>query len=74
MKHNVTSTGLIDAGYTGSIKVKLYNHGSQRLHIEPGDKISQIVIMPCMTPDLEIVDELPTTDRGTDGFGSTGRK
>lgn len=71
---SVTSHGLIDAGYTGSIKVKLYNHGNDRLHIEPGDKISQIVIVPCMTPPLMTVDKLPDTDRGNRGFGSTGRK
>ena len=74
VKHNVTSHGLIDSGYTGSIKIKLYNHGSERLRIEPGDKISQIVIVPCMTPPLILASSLPKTDRGSRGFGSTGRK
>lgn len=73
-RHGVTSTGLVDAEYTGSIKVKLYNHGNERLHIEPGDKISQIVIVPCMTPPLIVADKLPETERGSKGFGSTGRK
>lgn len=74
VKHNVTSHGLVDSGYTGSIRVKLYNHGDDRLHIEPGDKISQIVIVPCMTPKLVVVDKFPETERGNGGFGSTGRK
>lgn len=74
INHHVTSHGLIDAGYTGSIKVKLYNHGEERLHIEPGDKVSQIVLVPCVTPPLILAKELPKTDRGDKGFGSTGRK
>lgn len=74
VNHNVTSHGLIDSGYVGSIRVKLYNHGSERLKIEPGDKISQIVIMPCFTPRLLIADKLRDTERGSNGFGSTGRK
>lgn len=74
VNHDITSHGLIDAGYTGSIRVKLYHHGSERIKIEPGDKISQLVIMPCVTPNLRVVDKLPDTDRGNNGFGSTGRK
>lgn len=74
VKHSVTTDGLIDSGYTGSIKIKMYNHGDERLKVEPGDKISQIVIVPCMTPRLILAKELPHTDRGTNGFGSTGRK
>lgn len=73
VKHNLTSEGVIDAGYTGSIVVKLYNHGNNHVIIDKGQKISQLVIMPIITPDLELVDELPPTDRGNGGFGSTGR-
>lgn len=69
----ITSDGTIDAGYTGSIHVKLYNHGSQWKQFKAGDKISQIVILPIITPDLELVDVLPETDRGANGFGSTGK-
>ena len=66
------STGLIDAGYTGSIRVKLYNHGHAMVKIRKGQKISQIVILPVTTPELEPVDALEDTERGSGGFGSTG--
>ena len=65
--------GVIDVGYTGSIRVKLYNHSSLNYFVRRGDKIAQLVIMPILTPDLEMVDELDETERGANGFGSTGR-
>lgn len=74
VRHDIVGEGVIDSGYTGSICVKLYNHGPQSYIIEAGDKISQLVILPIFTPDLELVDELEETDRGNNGFGSTGRK
>ena len=70
--HNLTSEGVIDAGYTGSIMVKLYNHGSHSVEIERGQKISQLVILPVEIPWLEEVDDLEATERGNGGFGSTG--
>lgn len=73
VKHGIQSEGVIDVGYTGSIKVKLYNHGFQGYQVNKGDKISQLVIMPILTPDLELVDELDETERGNNGFGSSGR-
>lgn len=73
VKHGITSEGVIDAGYTGSIVVKLYNHGSYDYRVEKGDKISQLVIMPIITPEPEEVDTLEDTERGTGGFGSTGK-
>ena len=73
VKHHLTSEGVIDEGYTGSIVVKLYNHGKNGYYIESGDKISQLVILPIIKPELELVDELEETDRGDGGFGSTGR-
>ena len=72
VNRSITSDGTIDAGYTGSIHVKLYNHGNLFKHFKAGDKISQIVILPIITPELELVDELPGTERGSNGFGSTG--
>lgn len=72
-KEGVQSTGLIDADYTGSICVKLYNHGSKAVEIKRGQKISQIVILPIITPELEVVDEMEDTDRGINGFGSSGK-
>ena len=72
-RHNITSTGLIDEGYTGSIVVKLYNHSGDIVGFSRGDKISQLVIIPCITPMLLQVDELAETERGDNGFGSSGR-
>lgn len=73
VKHSVQSEGVIDAGYTGSILVKLFNHGSAAVHIQKGQKITQLVILPIITPDLELVDSLEETERGNGGFGSTGK-
>ena len=73
VKYNITSEGVIDCGYTGSIVVKLYNHGNTVVPIEKGQKISQLVILPIITPDLELVDSLEDTERGNGGFGSTGK-
>jgi len=73
VNHDLVGEGVIDAGYTGSIQVKLYNNGP-RIHIfEPGDKIIQLVILPILTPELEQVAELKDTERGSGGFGSTGK-
>lgn len=69
----LTGEGVIDAHYTGSIKVKLYNHSEKAHWFIAGDKIAQLVIVPCLLPDLEQVDCLEETDRGNKGFGSTGR-
>lgn len=73
VKYGITCTGVIDAGYTGSIVVKLYNNGSDDVLFERGDKITQLVILPIVCPDLVQVDSLEDTERGDAGFGSTGR-
>lgn len=67
------SSGLIDEGYTGSIREQLYNHSERRYSVKRGDKISQLVIIPVLTPELELVDKLEDTERGAKGFGSSGR-
>lgn len=73
VKHGVVSEGVIDEGYTGSIVVKLYNHDPyEDWHIKRGDKITQLVILPCLHFDLNQVDSLEKTERGDNGFGSTG--
>ena len=73
VKHGITSEGVIDVGYTGSIVVKLYNHSGYDYKVNRGDKISQLVILPILTPNCELVSELEDTDRGNNGFGSSGR-
>ena len=71
--HDITSDGVIDEGYTGPIKVKLYNHSEKDYVIERGDKITQLVILPCEYVKFDLVDYLEDSERGGDGFGSTGR-
>ena len=75
VNHSVVSLGgVIDSGYTGSIKVKLYNLSGMDYVFERGDKIVQMIIQPCVIPtNIKVVDHLSETDRGSDGFGSTGK-
>ena len=72
-RNGLTTRGTIDAGYTGSIQAVVFNHGNTGYRVKAGDKITQMVIMPIITPELELVDELGETERGERGFGSTGR-
>ena len=76
IKNGITlsnSVGVIDADYRGEIKVGLQNHSDKDYIINPGDRIAQMVITPIFTPELEICDELPSSERDTGGLGSTGR-
>ncbi len=73
VNHGITTDGTIDSHYTGPIKVCLFNHGGSKYEVKAGDKIAQLVIVPCWHPRLELVQTLEETDRGYDGFGSTGR-
>lgn len=73
VKHGVSCEGVIDAGYTGTIVAKLYNNGGEAVSFESGDKITQIVIMPIPKVRLVEVDALEDTERGDNGFGSSGR-
>lgn len=71
--HGIVTDGTIDSHYTGPIKVCLFNHGTCSYEVKKGDKIAQLVIVPCVLLPLELVDRLEKTDRGAGGFGSTGR-
>lgn len=75
VRHNIVvgNTGIIDNGYVGSIMVKLYNLGTEPYQVHAGDKVAQLVIQPYAAPELELAEELSETDRGANGFGSTGR-
>lgn len=73
VNHGLTSDGVIDSGYTGSIRVKLYNNSDTPYVINKGDKITQLVILPIETPLLQLVDEFESTERGDNGFGSSGK-
>lgn len=72
-KRGLIAEGVIDSGYTGSIVVKLVNLSQYETHFKAGDKIAQLVIMPISTEGLELVSQLDDTERGDNGFGSTGR-
>lgn len=72
MLKGLTSRGTIDSGYTGEIKAVLYNHSWLPVRIKKGQKITQLVIMPIITPELEFINFVETTERGSGGFGSTG--
>ena len=74
VRHSVVSLGgTIDEPYRGAIKVKLYNLGTEDYVFEAGDKVVQMVIQPYCAPELEVADSLDETDRGSSGFGSSGR-
>ena len=73
VKKNLQAEGVIDAGYTGPIVVKVYNHGDEDVRIKAGDKLTQLVILPVALPELELAESLTETERGAGGFGSTGR-
>ncbi len=66
--------GVIDSDYRGEIMVALHNHSKTSQQIEPQERIAQLVITPFLQADFEEVQTLEETERGTGGFGSTGRK
>lgn len=73
VKYGITSEGVIDCGYTGSIRVKLYNNSNNHYVFEAGDKITQLVIIPIADTELVISRDLEESERGSNGFGSSGR-
>lgn len=80
IKHGVTTCGgVIDCGYTGTIRVKLRNDSDKDVYLEDGDKITQLLIVPVITEfELEEVDSTDdfyggNSERGDNGFGSSGR-
>ena len=73
VNHGLVTDGTIDSHYNGAVRVCLFNNGLVEYLVHAGDKIAQLVIVPCMLPRLELVDSLEETDRGDNGFGSTGR-
>ncbi len=76
-RHGVTcanAPGLIDAGYRGEVKVALVNLDPEQDYVvRPGDRIAQLVVLPVPALSWEVVDELTESDRGSAGFGSSGK-
>ncbi|APT92906.1 hypothetical protein CPHO_08415 [Corynebacterium phocae] len=66
------AVGVIDSDYRGQIFIPLHNRKDRPLTIRHHERIAQLVVLPCGTSDVELVDNLTDTQRGEDGFGSTG--
>lgn len=74
-KHGIVlgnGTGLIDADYQGPLMISVWNRGKAPFSIEPGDRIAQLVILPVVRADLQVVDTFTDSARGAGGFGHTG--
>ncbi len=74
-KHGVVLgnlTGLIDSDYQGQVYVSLWNRGDTAFDIQPGDRIAQMVIVPVVQTQFEVVEDFEQSDRGSGGFGHTG--
>lgn len=69
----LTISGTIDSNYRGEISLNVVNITSKPITVEPGERLAQIVILPYLQAEFERVDELSESDRGCNGFGSTGR-
>lgn len=68
------AVGVIDSDYRGKVAVKLHNDGDQTFVVEAGDRIAQAMVLPVEQFDLVEADDLTSTARGTNGFGSTGTR
>jgi deoxyuridine 5'-triphosphate nucleotidohydrolase len=65
--------GLIDSDYQGELMISCWNRGSQPFLIEPGERVAQLVVVPVVQVEFDVVEEFAATDRGSGGFGHTGR-
>ena len=69
----LNTPGTIDSDYRGELKIILFNHGNKDFIVNNNDRIAQMVLTPVIKMELEEVDQLPETIRGSGGFGSTGK-
>jgi len=69
----LNTPGTIDSDYRGELKIILFNHGNKDFIINNNDRVAQMVLTPVIKIELEEVDQLPKTIRGSSGFGSTGK-
>jgi len=65
--------GLIDSDYQGPLMVSCWNRGAEAFTVQPGERIAQLILVPVVQADLEIVESFDTSSRGAGGFGHTGR-
>ena len=68
-----TCVSVIDSDYRGGVGLPIHNDTDEERIINPYERVAQLVIQEAYTPEIEVVDELSETDRGSDGFGSSGR-
>ena len=71
--HDILTFGIVDEGYSGEIMVHMFNFGETDYVVEPGQKISQMLTVCVQYEPVEVVEDISGGERGTDGFGSTGR-
>lgn len=67
------NAGVVDSDYRGEVKVLLVNYSDADFKVNIGDRIAQLILEQIITPDVVIVEDLDNTDRGSGGFGSTGK-
>tara|TARA_B100001971_G_scaffold188169_2_gene189359 strand:+ start:6989 stop:7444 length:456 start_codon:yes stop_codon:yes gene_type:complete len=75
-KHGVVLgnlVGLIDSDYQGELMISCWNRSANEFTIEPGERVAQLILVPIVQTEFQIVDEFEHTSRGTAGFGSSGR-
>jgi len=75
-KHGVVLgnlVGLIDSDYQGQLMVSVWNRGGTAFTVQPGERIAQLVVVPVVQVQLQVVESFEATDRGAGGFGSSGR-
>jgi dUTP pyrophosphatase len=73
VKHGIqVGAGVVDPDYTGEVKVVLFNHGDKDFEVKKGDRVAQLILERCETPEVEEVGTVEDTERGAGGFGSTG--
>lgn len=73
VKHGINvGAGVVDPDYTGELKIVLFNHGTNPYVIKPGYRIAQLILEKFSIPEIEVVSDIDSTQRGSGGFGSTG--
>lgn len=69
----LVNTGIIDTGYTGELFAGVWNLTDEPVKVEVGERLAQLIFCPMVIPELVMATQLPETDRGTSGFGSSGQ-
>ena len=74
LKHGIhVGAGVVDSDYRGNVSVLLMNLGAETFEVLPGDRVAQLVVLPCLLMEVNEVSETNASERGAGGFGSTGK-